>query len=87
MNNTRIIEISCLAVWRELSNYIDDAIDPQLKVRIEAHVKDCRHCSALLDGTKNVIRLVADDKTFELPVGFSERLKKKLDSGPLPDCE
>jgi hypothetical protein len=74
-----IIEISCHHVWREISNYLDDEIDPELRRRMEEHFKGCEHCSAILDGTKNVVRLVGDGRTFDLPVGFSERLKGRLE--------
>ena len=72
------IEISCLEVWREISNYIDQEIDPELRRRMEEHFKVCEHCSAILDGAKNVVRLVGDGRVFDLPAGFSERLKKRL---------
>jgi anti-sigma factor (TIGR02949 family) len=73
-----VIAISCLHVWREISSYIDGELDPDLRERISSHLKTCSHCSAILDGTQNVIRLVADDKTFDLPRGFSDRLKERL---------
>lgn len=73
------IEISCREVWRELSNYIDGALDPELRHRMQEHFKDCEHCSAILDGTQNVIQLVGDGRAFDLPKGFSERLKKKIE--------
>ena len=73
-----VVEISCVEVWRELSNYIDNAVDPELRARMEGHFKGCEHCTAILDGTRNVVRLVGDGRTFDLPAGFSERLKKRL---------
>jgi anti-sigma factor RsiW len=73
-----IIEISCVHVWREISNYIDGEIDQELRRRMEEHFKGCEHCAAVLDGTKNVVRLVGDGRTFDLPAGFSERLKDRL---------
>jgi len=73
-----VIEISCVEVWRELSNYIDDLVDPELRRRMEEHFKGCEHCAAVLDGTRNVVRLVGDGRTFDLPAGFSDRLKKRL---------
>ena len=75
-----MIEISCIEVWREISNYIDDAVDPELRARIEAHFKVCKHCSAVLDGTRNVIKLVADEAEFEVPAGFGSRLYFKLNN-------
>ena len=73
-----VIEISCLEVWREISNYIEDEVDPELRARMDAHFKVCAHCTAVLDGTKNVVKLVADGVEYELPSGFSERLYNKI---------
>jgi anti-sigma factor RsiW len=74
----RVIEISCLEVWREISNYVDDDIAPALRARMEAHFKVCAHCTAILDGTRNVVQLVADGVEYRLPEGFSRRLYEKL---------
>ena len=73
-----VIEISCLEVWREISNYVDDDVAPELRARLEAHFKSCAHCKAVLDGTKNVVKLVADGVEYELPSGFSDRLYRKV---------
>jgi anti-sigma factor RsiW len=73
-----VVQISCVEVWHEVSNYIDDTIDPGLRRRMEQHFKDCEHCAAVLDGTRNVIRLVGDGCVFDLPAGFSERLEAVL---------
>jgi len=75
-----VIEISCLEVWREISSYIDDGVDPELRARMEAHFKVCRHCSAVLDGTRNVVKLIADGAEFEVPQGLSSSLYAKLDA-------
>jgi anti-sigma factor RsiW len=77
-------------VWRELSNYIDGQVDPELRLRMEEHLKGCKHCSAILDGANNVIRLVADGRTFDLPDGFSDRLRNRLERElpeQPPDCD
>ena len=73
-----VIEISCLEVWRELSDYVDNDVAPELRARMEAHFKSCAHCKAVLDGTKNVVKLVADGVEYELPSGFSDRLYRKI---------
>lgn len=74
----RSIEISCREVWRELSNFVDNVVDAELRLRMEEHFKDCEHCSAILDGTRNVIQLVGDGKVFDVPEGFSRRLQDRL---------
>jgi hypothetical protein len=70
------IEISGVEIWRELSNYND--AEPALRQRMDEHFKTCKHCVAVLDGTRNVIRLVGDGRAFDMPAGFSERLKASL---------
>lgn len=72
------MKISCREVIRELSDYIDNDLDESLRRRITEHLAGCAHCSAIFDGTRNVIRLIGDDKTFELPVGFSARLRERI---------
>ncbi len=78
MAEQRIVEISCLEVWREISNFIDGTVDADLRARLEHHFKGCKHCAAILDGTSNAVRLVGDDQAFELPKGFGERLISRL---------
>jgi hypothetical protein len=73
------IEIDCVEVWRHTSNYLDKEVDPKLRFNLEAHFKDCAHCSAILDGTRNVLQLVGDGRIFELPAKTSKRLYAKLD--------
>ena len=72
------MEISCLEVIRELSNYVDQEITPNLKAQIEAHLPHCKHCTAVYDGERNVVRLLADERSFELPAGFSQRLRARI---------
>ncbi len=76
------IEMSCVEVWREISNYLDEEISPEMRERMEAHFKACAHCTAVLDGTRNVVGLVGDRWVFQMPEGFSKRLHKKLQKLP-----
>ena len=70
--------LNCKHVWKEISNYIDDSVSPELREAIEEHLAHCRHCAAVLDSTRNILYLIADERTFELPVGYSERLHTRL---------
>src|SRR5207249_8865048 len=72
------VEISCREVVRELSNYIDEEVDPRLRRQIEQHLACCTHCTAIYDGVRNVVTLIGDDRSFELPAGFSQRLRVRL---------
>lgn len=70
--------VNCEQVWQEISNYLEGEVSPELRGALEAHFRECRHCTAVLDGTKNVVHLYADDRLVELPAGFSARWQRKL---------
>lgn len=74
----KVIEISCVEVWRQVSNYVENDVSVDLRERIEAHLKACAHCKAVVDGTKNVVKLIADGVEYELPEGFSQRLYARI---------
>ncbi len=71
--------IECRHVWEYISGYIDDALPPETRALVQKHLEHCEICSAILDATRNIIVLTADDRVFELPVGYSERLHARLD--------
>ena len=82
------MKLDCKHIWRELSNYLDGEVPMNVRRDIEAHVSQCRHCAALLDSTHNVIVLIADERRLELPLGFSARLRERLErelAGLRPD--
>jgi Putative zinc-finger len=72
------VEIRCLEVIRELSNYIDKDVTPKLREQILAHLPGCSHCTAVYNGLRNIITLTGDGRVFDLPAGFSQRLHAKL---------
>lgn len=72
------MELNCKHVWAHISDYIDRSVPVALLADIERHLEHCEICSAVLDSTRNILVLTADGRTFELPVGFSERLHDRL---------
>ncbi len=72
------MKLECKHVWEFISDYIDGSVAPELRADIERHLEHCEICSAILDSTHNILILTADDRTFQLPVGFSERLHERL---------
>ena len=71
--------VRCEDVWREISNYVESDVDPSLRAAMEEHFRECKHCTAVLDGTRNVIHLYGDERMFEVPLGFSQRLHRRLE--------
>ena len=74
----RAVPLDCIHVFQHISDYIDDEVPAELRAQIEAHFKTCKHCVAVLDGTRNSIQLLGDQRTFDVPVGFTDRLYRKI---------
>lgn len=72
--------IDCKHVWDHISGYLDNDLAPEMLEEVQRHLEHCEICSAILDSTRNIVILVADDRVFELPLGFSERLYARLDA-------
>jgi hypothetical protein len=71
--------VSCEEVWREVSNYLDGEVEPGLRVAMQEHIRGCKRCAAVVDGTRNVLQLYGDERMLEVPLGFSQRLHQRLD--------
>ena len=72
------MNLKCKNVWEHISEYLDQQLTAEVRAEIEKHLENCEVCSAILDSTRNVLVLTADDRTFELPIGYSKRLHDRL---------
>lgn len=73
-----IVEISCFEAWKQISDYVDNDVEPELRARLEFHFVRCKDCRAILDGMRNVVALVGDDQAFDIPEAVSRRLSADL---------
>jgi len=71
--------IECKHVWNHISEYLDGTLSPELLQQVQQHLDHCEICSAILDSTRNILILTADERVFELPLGFSVRLHARLE--------
>ena len=73
-----IVEMTCMEVRTLNVAYLDGNLSLEANIRVDAHLKHCRHCSAIYDGIRNVVALLASDELFEIPAGLDERLQDAL---------
>jgi hypothetical protein len=71
--------VTCEQVWHEISNYLDGEVSAELRTAMDEHLRGCQKCSAVLEGTRNVIGLYGEESMFEPPQGFSQRLHRRLE--------
>jgi hypothetical protein len=76
--------VNCEIVWRESSNYIDGAVSAELRQSIDEHVRSCAKCASVLGGLKNIIQLYGDERMSEVPLGYGQRLHRKLEEDMVP---
>jgi hypothetical protein len=70
--------VTCEQVWLEISNYIENDLDPSLRTALDEHIPTCVRCTSVLAGTRNVVQLYGDERLFQVPLGYSGRLQKRL---------
>jgi hypothetical protein len=70
--------VTCEQVWQEVSNYLESDLDPVLRTALDEHFRTCPQCASVLAGTRNVVQLYGDERLFQVPLGYSGRLQKRL---------
>ena len=70
--------LECKHVWDYISEFLDDSLPAATRDLVQRHLETCELCSAVLDSTRNILILTADDRVFELPAGYSQRLHARL---------
>jgi predicted anti-sigma-YlaC factor YlaD len=73
------VGLECKRVWGHISGYLDGTLDAEVLAQVQNHLEHCEICSAILDSTRNILILIVDDRVYELPLDFSERLHARLD--------
>jgi hypothetical protein len=77
--------IDCKHVWEQISGFLDGTLAPEMLEMVQRHLEHCEICSAILDSTRNILILTADERVFELPLGYSERLHARLEEAMLEE--
>jgi hypothetical protein len=85
-------EMKCSDILKELSNYIEGDIPPELMAALEEHVCTCEHCRIVLDTTRKTISLYhhhadtqqASDEVVEhlyKTLNLDDYLPRKVENG------
>jgi predicted anti-sigma-YlaC factor YlaD len=71
--------VSCKTIIANLSPYLDGDTTVEMRQKIEKHLRRCHRCAAVYDSTRKMLVITGDERMFEVPAGFSERLHAFLD--------
>lgn len=70
--------MNCRSIVKELSNYLDEALDSTLKDSIEEHLGHCDDCRVVVDTTKKTIQIYCNSEPAPLPEDTKLRLREAL---------
>ena len=71
--------LTCKEFMQELTDYLDEAVDIELRSRIEAHITECPNCFVILDTTRKTIQVYKGMQAQVLPDEVQARLLKAVE--------
>lgn len=70
--------MNCRSVIRELSNYLDGELGPDVIAEVERHLEHCEDCRLVVDTTKKTIQIYCNSDPLPLPEDVRDRLHAAL---------
>lgn len=71
--------VTCKDFLREISDFLDESTDPQLRSELQAHITQCPNCWVILDTTQKTIQVYKGMEPQELPQEVHGQLMKALE--------
>jgi anti-sigma factor RsiW len=75
--------VNCSDFLKELTDYLDGAIDDRTKAELDEHLAWCHNCFVICNTTKMTIEIYRDQELYELP----DDLRTKLRSAIIHKCQ
>ena len=71
--------LTCKDFLHELSDYLDECADAEVRAKLEAHIAECPNCWVIADSTKKTIQIYKGMEPYPIPVEVEARLMKALE--------
>ena len=71
--------LTCKDFLHELSDYLDECADAQVRAKLEAHIAECPNCWVIADTTKKTIQIYRGMDPYPIPGDVESRLMKALE--------
>ena len=66
--------LTCKEFLSELSDFLDEKTDAEIKAKLEKHITECPNCFVICDTTKKTISVYKGMKACTIPEPVHERL-------------
>ena len=70
--------LTCKDFLKELSAYLDNDLDPELKADLQKHVSECPNCWVVCDTTEKTIKVYKGMEAQPIPSSIQGRLQAFL---------
>jgi len=71
--------LTCKDFLSELSEYLDEAVDTETRVKLEEHIAECPNCWVIADTTKKTVRIYKGMEPYPIPGDVEARLMAALE--------
>ncbi|HLK49074.1 MAG TPA: zf-HC2 domain-containing protein [Bryobacteraceae bacterium] len=71
--------LTCRDFLAELSEYLDERIDAELRAKLERHISECPNCWVIADTTKKTIQIYKGMDAVPIPQEVESRLMQALE--------
>jgi anti-sigma factor RsiW len=71
--------LTCKDFLRELSDYLDESLDSEIRAKLESHITECPNCWVIADTTRKTIRIYKGMEPQSIPQDVESRLMNALE--------
>jgi anti-sigma factor RsiW len=71
--------LTCKEFLNEVSDYLDEGIDAELKAKLEKHITECPNCWVIFDTMKRTIQIYKGMDPYPIPSDVESRLMRALE--------
>jgi len=71
--------LTCKDFLRELSDFLDENLDAEIRAKLEQHMTECPNCWVIADTTRKTIKIYKGMDPYPIPSDVEERLMKALE--------
>ena len=70
--------LTCKQFLQELTDFLDDTLDPKLKAELQKHVNECPNCWVVCDTTEKTLKVFKGMEPQAVPEHIQTRLMDAL---------
>ena len=71
--------LTCKDFLRELSDYLDESLDAEIRAKLEKHITECPNCWVIADTTRKTIKIYRGMEAYAVPGDVESRLMVALE--------